>query len=518
MLNGFHDAASAAGSLTSRSSAPADDTMVPAVPASTNICPTYLDLLSLDLLVSIMKTTQKMNKVGVRPAATLAACITIALTIPAAQAAARVAYQTDPTPVLSVTNCRDSGPGSLRDALAVAVDGSAVDLTQLTCGLITLTTGELSISVNNLNVTGSAIHALVISADSRSRVMAHHGNGLLTLQNITLENGRNRTQQEAKGGCLYAHSDVLLEGVNVRNCQAIELTTRVNIAEGGGIFVLGSATIVQSSVTGNSALGHISPYYNFVGGGGISVAGDLRLFDSTVSSNVAGSFDGVSDHPYQHGGGIDASGDAFISGSTISSNRASITGGVSLAGASAVIESSTISGNVSVQRDAGVTSYAAYLGISNSTIAFNTTISDYTDDAVGGVSSLGRDPHVELQSSIIANNLVNGVERDFLRLPTQSGTVTGANNLIMSSNIDLPSDTLSVDPRLGPLLNHGGPTQTHALLSGSPAIDAGNNRLLMEFDQRGAPFSRVVGAAADIGAFEWSPASSGDALFFSGFE
>src|SRR5262249_21920948 len=54
--------------------------------------------------------------------------------------------------------------------------------------------------------------------------------------------------------------------------------------------------------------------------------------------------------------------------------------------------------------------------------------------------------------------------------------------------------------RLGPLQDNGGPTFTHALLCGSPALNAGDNANAPETDQRG--FARIVGASADIGAFE----------------
>jgi hypothetical protein len=55
---------------------------------------------------------------------------------------------------------------------------------------------------------------------------------------------------------------------------------------------------------------------------------------------------------------------------------------------------------------------------------------------------------------------------------------------------------------LGPLANNGGPTLTHALLAGSPAIDTGSNPLALSFDQRGSGFARTAGAQTDIGAFE----------------
>jgi hypothetical protein len=64
------------------------------------------------------------------------------------------------------------------------------------------------------------------------------------------------------------------------------------------------------------------------------------------------------------------------------------------------------------------------------------------------------------------------------------------------------TDLLDMDPLLGPLHNNGGPTLTHALLSGSPAIDAGDNTGATDFDQRGPGFARIVNGVIDIGAFE----------------
>ncbi len=59
---------------------------------------------------------------------------------------------------------------------------------------------------------------------------------------------------------------------------------------------------------------------------------------------------------------------------------------------------------------------------------------------------------------------------------------------------------------LGPLAPNGGPTRTHALLPGSPAIDAGSNPLGLTTDQRGTGFPRVLGGTADMGAHESAPA------------
>ena len=87
------------------------------------------------------------------------------------------------------------------------------------------------------------------------------------------------------------------------------------------------------------------------------------------------------------------------------------------------------------------------------------------------------------------------------------------NSLIMSCN--RTTLAISSDPRLTPLGLHGGTVATHALSLGSPAIDAGNAGGLAT-DERGLGFSRSVGAAADIGAFERQAGE--DELFYSGFD
>src|SRR5262249_62378314 len=64
------------------------------------------------------------------------------------------------------------------------------------------------------------------------------------------------------------------------------------------------------------------------------------------------------------------------------------------------------------------------------------------------------------------------------------------------------TDQNPIDPKLGPLQENGGPTKTHALLPGSPAIDAGSNRRAPTWDQRGPGFPRIVNGTIDIGSFE----------------
>ena len=144
--------------------------------------------------------------------------------------------------------------------------------------------------------------------------------------------------------------------------------------------------------------------------------------------------------------------------------------------------------------------------IYNSTIARNTGDDDNFPAGLNVGSSV-----VTLQSSIVANNMIGAVEFD---LGTAvASTVSGSNNLVMAhaAQTAVPIDTISADPKLGPLQNNGGPTQTHALAPNSPAIDKGNNLQALDFDQRGAP--RLQLRQTDIGAFELV-----DAIFTSGFE
>ena len=98
--------------------------------------------------------------------------------------------------------------------------------------------------------------------------------------------------------------------------------------------------------------------------------------------------------------------------------------------------------------------------------------------------------------------------RSFTNISSRAGaTVTslGYNLSNDNGNGDLigPGDRINTDPMLGPLQNNGGPTFTHALLPGSPAIDAGDPEFTgSSYDQRGCPFDRVFNGRIDIGSFE----------------
>ena len=266
---------------------------------------------------------------------------------------------------------------------------------------------------------------------------------------------------------------------------------------GGGIYSwFGNLTIARSQVSGNSA----------VDGGGIVSYGTISVVDSTISANTA-----------TYGGGISHNqGNLSVNRSTISGNQANQGGGIlseTNPGFSTTIRNSTISGNIGFVVGGGVFNAVGNTFINNSTITTNQA----PDNFGGGVASRVSGTLTFVYSTIVANNFSGG-DVQFVDGATNS-FASGGHNLIGFGNaatapmnvfFQIGDQAGVANPLLGPLADHGGPTQTHGLLAGSPAIDAGdtNNPPPSTFDQRGTPFVRVFdgdgvgGARIDIGAYE----------------
>jgi hypothetical protein len=219
---------------------------------------------------------------------------------------------------------------------------------------------------------------------------------------------------------------------------------------------------------------------------------------TTVSDNLAAASSG-----YSLGGGFAGLSTETVTSSTVSGNRADRGGGGFFS--TMTLTNSTISANSAFGKGGGL--YGIYLQMFNSTVAFNANTTSGAP-AAGGIYAVRRS---ELESSIVSGNTQNSTPYDFGGVAT---LLIGANNLIGVSTIIPPLDTITDNPHLGPLQDNGGPTLTHALMPGSPAIDVGNNVANLQEDQRGDGFPRVVGSAADIGAVE----SRSDRIFFDGFD
>jgi hypothetical protein len=173
------------------------------------------------------------------------------------------------------------------------------------------------------------------------------------------------------------------------------------------------------------------------------------------------------------------------------------------------ITNTTISGN-EAESGAAIES-GCNLQLFNSTVTDNIASTDSVADAGGGggdaIEIIHQEGKFSATSTLIYNPGVVRADLYFFHGTTNLGTIS--KSLIFApdpSTPPLPPDTMiGVDPLLDVLANNGGPTRTHALLPGSPAIDAGSNPLGLTFDQRGPGFPRTFGAAPDIGAFEVRP-------------
>lgn len=397
------------------------------------------------------------------------------------------------TAPLEVANCDDAGTGSLRATIAAAVSGDTVDLSQLTCSTITLTSGAISFVKANFNITGPGASSLAIDGGGKFSIFRDGSISTLSISGLTLTNGYFN-QYYGHGGCVFSQGNVNLQNVIVSNC-----VVKGGYARGGGIFAVGNLTIANSVITGNVANGE-----NLTSsGGGFLVGGDLLMQYSTLSNNAAvisptGNF--------ALAGGADTFGNVVIQGSTISGNQAINVAAIvfeAKGAQTALMTNSTVSGNVATSNGPFGSLFTSIpMTVYNSTIAFN------TGAGCGGLYAAYH--RVTLQSSILAGNSVRDLGL------VNGATVVGANNLITTAT-SVPPGTIRACPRLAPLADNGGVTLTHALLQSSPAIDMGNNSMSLADDQRGSGFPREFGAGADIGAFEWQGVAD-DQVFNSGFE
>jgi hypothetical protein len=453
-----------------------------------------------------MERSHRLSPLAAALSIALASCIASSATAARTGLADRVSLPPVVRGAVPVTNCDDSGPGSLREAYFNAVDGDAIDLRNLDCSTITLTTGALTNnpSAHNLTLLGPGEDALTIDGGNANRVLVHNGDAILGLVGLTITNGSYFGTYG--GGCVYSYGDVIAQHVVLANCT-LSAPGNGN-AYGGAIYARGGVETIYSTIRDSSAT---SPQGN--SGGGAIWANYALVLASTISGN---SVSGDGSH-HARGGGVTVVGDLRLGYSLISDNTADTGGGVFMFGAgdSLLISDSTITGNHARGAAAGVYTKYRTATIQNSTITQNTAVFDF---GAGVYTAAG----IDLESTIVAGNTSNdGLRASDIGGPANT-TITGANNLVIASTLPLPADTIDTDPMLGPLQDNGGRTWTHALLPGSPAIDRGNNLADISIDQRAFDetvsqrgYERVVGPSADIGAFELG---APETIFFDGFD
>jgi len=330
---------------------------------------------------------------------------------------------------------------------ALTIDGSTgtdVVITADAMGNDMLVAGTF---ITDVDTSGSAL------LDDNSRIFNITAAGDFTFAGLTLTGGRTTGNNDT-------FPDSTFNGGAIRSFTTGSLTidqstisgnsTTGDDADGGGIYSLGAVTLNSSTVSGNSVSGFAAD-----GGGIFTYFGTVTLNNSIVSGNSS-----------LGGGGADG-------------------GGINTRSGAITLNSSTVTGNLANSRGGGIFVF---------------------DSATN--------PALTIDNSIVAGNTDNGTAVDLRPDPESIVTINYsligiADGLVITGNVGNLTGTAAIplDPLLGPLQDNGGPTETHALLAGSPAIDTGDPGFSSppEFDQRGAPFARVVGGRIDIGAVEVQP-------------
>jgi len=382
--------------------------------------------------------------------------------------------------IITVTNTNDSGPGSLRQALTDANDGDIIDFA--VTGTIGLTSGELLVD-KSIAIAGPGRDVLAIDGNASSRVLHIAPSTVVTISELTITNGNASNEAVPDGGGIYNDHATLTLG----NCT---ITNNVAFRDGGGVHNAGAATltlndcVITGNVTGNDGGGICNN-----GTGGAAIMG---INSSTVSGNSA-----------THGAGICNDGRMKgttllqISNTTLSDNTAGDDAGALLNIAdtkgTATLGNCTISGNSAQSFGGGINNIAG-LTLSNTTFSGNS--------ATFGGSIANGNATVSIENTVLhAGNTGGNIVND-------TGTVISRGYNVSSDDaggyLTGPGDQINTDPVLGALQDNGGPTFTHALLPGSPAIDSGDPNFTPPpfYDERGPGFDRLVNGRVDIGSFE----------------
>jgi len=346
----------------------------------------------------------------------------------------------------TVTNLDDSGEGSLRQAILDANANPGADIIDFQDELIgTITLTSGELLVSDdLTVNGPGSFSITVSGNHASRVFGINTGVTAMISGLTISDGQ-------------------ISG------------------NGGGIFNIGNLTLTNVVVSGCSS---------GLGGGGIFNNGTMTITDCTLSDNHTNDNNAS-------GGGVFSSGPLMITGSTLSNNSAVRGGGIFNSNGTGPLTftNCTLSGNSAINTGGGVDN----LGTAN--ISFTTFAGNSASANGGGGIFVENGAILNIKNSIIANSTSGGD-------CANSGTFATGLNFTTSGTCPGFTQVTPAQLNLGPLADNGGPTQTHALLPGSVAIDAAIvctdvGGSTVSTDQRG--IFRPQGAACDVGAYEFVP-------------
>ena len=456
--------------------------------------------------------------------------------------------------------CADSiGTCTLRAAVMEANASAGADTIELLEDTYNLTiggvaeddaaTGDLDLT-GNLTITGvGPVKTIIDAQQSGDRIFHILSGANVTISGVTIRNNPNNEISEPGGGLnnegtLSITNSIISGnftnyGGGILNVGSGKLTITDSVVSGnfaafGGAGIYnsdtGDITIINSTVSDNGAGTCCAGIYNEAKititdsvisgnrsvdpGGGIYNHGEITLLNSTVSDNEVAFFEG---------GGIYNSdtGDVTIINSTVSGNQAALAGGGIYNAFEIKLINSTISGNQANGSGGGIyNDGTGTLEARNATIVSNTANADAVGLSSNGGGIKNNGGTVNLFNTILALNIhviesggfLTAVNDDcngslnqlkYSLLTTTTGcTITNVNSITEQN------------PKLDPLADNGGPTETHALNAGSPAIDAGDpdgckdaegNNLTT--DQRGEirPFDGDSDGSAvcDMGAYEY---------------
>lgn len=462
-----------------------------------------------------------------------------------------------------VENVCPCNEGGIRAAIAEGLGPYTFDCD----GPTTVITGAEIVIDKDVTLDGEV--NLTVDGNRTHRVFSVPEDVTAELIGLTVRNGR---ESEEHGGGIRNDGTLTLTNSTVSGSSAGRDTgcrtddSALLCSEGGGIWNAGTLTLTDSTVSGNSA---------HFGGGIANRGGQLTLIESDVLTGSAEGCRGVGAVVCSGGGGIWNSGtltmlDSTVSGSTadwgagvynrdalrltrssVSGNSAGFDGGGLLNFEMLTLIETTVADNAAGQSGGGIANEAGTLEVQSSTLSgntaasvggalfnpggaaselVNTTMSANSASAGGAIYTGGE---LLLVSSTITGNDAPAASAIYVPETVDAGLRSIANTLLGGDcagplfasggyNVESPGDScgfgqvtdLPAEDQLdlGPLQDNGGPTETHALLENSVAIDripeadcvdaAGQP---LTADQRGAPRPAGASSSCDVGAFEAQP-------------
>jgi hypothetical protein len=322
-----------------------------------------------------------------------------------------------------------------------------------------------------------------------------HGGGIANDGNLSMESCTVTACEMDNGGGIANRGTLVLTNCMITSCSTAPES------DGGGIETYGSLTAFSCIIS--NCLGM------WAGGGIVIQGGSVALTNCALVNNRAVEMGGGG-VGYDYAYPVEVL-SVTMYGCTIADNQSDGIGGgggvLLNIGTNLTLINCTVSGNEAVVgNQGGGGGIAGAACLNHCTIVSNAAINELTGTPImgGGVSG-----NIQSENSIFAGNGSNDISGVFTSMGYN--LIENTNGCTITGNPT--GDIYGADPLLGPLQNNGGPTWTHALLPGSPAIDQACSGGLTT-DQRGMPRPYDVPCipnacdGSDIGAYEWTPSSN----------